>query len=111
MSSLRTSVKDLAKTFAGVDTPIYLVGADRILLFVNAACESWIGAEPESLLGLECRYHSSPDAKGAERAAALLCPPPEAFTAVRQAAEISVPGTEGVSVRTVDFLPLLNGQG
>jgi DNA-binding NtrC family response regulator len=96
------SAQELLRLLHAVETPIYAVGEDRQIVFVNKACAKWLGVEASDLQGRVCRYQSG-DANPLAAAADALCPPPEVFHGNR------ICGT--INGRRAEFMPLGNGDG
>lgn len=62
--------------------PIYLLDAERLIRYSNAACCAWLGVEADALIGSRCDYHTdlSKDHDAAPAVStAGLCPPRDAF--------------------------------
>ena len=67
----------LAQRFDEAIQPVFLIESRRIA-YVNAACATWLGVPEDELIGTECYFGApSPQMNSNERAALLLCPPPE----------------------------------
>ncbi|MEQ8790262.1 MAG: helix-turn-helix domain-containing protein [Pirellulaceae bacterium] len=85
---------------------MYVLDAQRTILFTNAACTKWLGVQEESLVGQRCDYHDGDASQPLAALAARLCPPPEVFSGVRCSAQVSPPAAEDRRDRNVLFLPL-----
>ncbi len=59
--------------------PIYALDEQRRIFYANPAVAQWLETPLDQIVGLVCNYHSRSDANLAQRIAASLCPPPEAF--------------------------------
>lgn len=105
MPPTRASVNELARLLAAVSDPIYVVGANRRLIFVNDACRIWTGIEATELVGQECHYGAAGDASERAAVVATMCPPPEALNGSRIKAPIVLPGRSD-EPRQVEFIPL-----
>ncbi|HWB10324.1 MAG TPA: helix-turn-helix domain-containing protein [Pirellulales bacterium] len=112
----RASANELAKVLAAVGEPLYVVAANRRLVFVNEACGAWTGIDAGALVGQECRYGAAPDADRLTAVAAALSPPPDAFCGQRLTAPVALPDqpdstqpgpSRPDSVRRVEFIPLV----
>jgi DNA-binding NtrC family response regulator len=101
----RASANELGRLLAAVSEPLYVVAADRRLVFVNEACSVWAGIGAAELVGQECEYGVAADATGPAVVAAALCPPPEAFSGTRLRATIVLTGHDD-QARHVEFIPL-----
>ena len=94
-----------------VTTPLFLIGADREVLFFNRGCEQLTGWSADEILGLRCDYASSSDPLEPECLTGSLCPPPETFTGT--AANVPVflrPKSGGSLPRMLRFFPLLSDE-
>ncbi len=56
--------------------PLYVLDDALVILYLNEAARTWLGAEAEELLGRKCVYASGSELSGLDQAAARLCPPP-----------------------------------
>lgn len=84
---------------------MYVLDAERRIVYVNAALESWLGVRSEELVGVRCDYHSLPEAPS--EIAAKLCPPPGAMQGTISSFEFrSDAGVSGTKVRRAHCLPL-----
>jgi DNA-binding NtrC family response regulator len=108
MGVARASANELAKVLAAVGEPLYVVAADRRLVFVNEACAAWTGIDAGELVGQDCRYGAAPEATRLAAVVATLCPPPEAFGGRRITAPVVLPGPTELT-RQVEFIPLVTG--
>jgi transcriptional regulator with PAS, ATPase and Fis domain len=112
MPRVRLPIHGLAKLLDDVASPLYLLDDERRVVYVNAACLSWLGCEAEQIVGAQAGYHSCENANSTDTVAAGLCPPPSVFDGSRTHATVS-PGTAAgnPSVRPAEFLPLADEQG
>jgi DNA-binding NtrC family response regulator len=107
MASKRTLVNDLARLLNKAPEPIYALDEELTIIFLNRACQEWIRADAEGLIGVRAGYHSAPDAASSEGVAAGLAPPPEAFAGQVASALVSVPAGNGEEKhRQAKFIPL-----
>jgi len=90
---------------------MYVLDADRTILFANAACTEWLGVEEESLVGMHCNYHGGAVDDAVTALAARLCPPPEAFDGVCRSSRVAPPSESEERDRTVLFAPLADAEG
>ena len=58
--------------------PIYVVSADRKIVYCNRGLTEWLGIEADHVIGRWVEYHSESDATGTEPLFGL-CPPPSAL--------------------------------
>ncbi len=106
MARPRSEIKQLAVLLASSRNPIYAVNDRRQIVYCNAACEEWLAADREQLLGLQCDYHSGDTG---EPLAAALCPPPVAFSGEPATGQLIWQRDDAATRRAVRFSPL--GQG
>ncbi|HEY2840901.1 MAG TPA: sigma 54-interacting transcriptional regulator [Pirellulales bacterium] len=103
----RTTATGLTRLLNSAAGPVYVLDDQQRLVFLNRACAEWVACEADDLLGLECRYHSSPEAAGPAAIAAALAPPCEVWSGERATALVSIDTGDGATApRRVDFLPL-----
>lgn len=105
----RASANELGRLLAAVSGPLYVVAADRRLVFVNEACSAWSNVDAAELVGQECQYGLADDLTGPAAVASALCPPPESFCGTWLDAVIVLPGRED-QPRQVEFIPLPSGE-
>jgi DNA-binding NtrC family response regulator len=94
MARQASPARQLLKSFDNSAAPIYLVDAQRRLLYANPACCQWLGKSLTELAGQRCDYSvnlesdpQSPPAAGNGTFTALG-PPPEAFEHPQWAGEV-----------------------
>jgi transcriptional regulator with PAS, ATPase and Fis domain len=110
MSAQRLNATELARLLNSAPEPIYVLDDDLRVVFINRACQEWLGNSAEGLLGCRCAYHSSSNVQGAEAVAARLCPPPDVLAGKSVCAMVScIDGGGAVSKRLAKFLPLASG--
>lgn len=103
----RTTATGLTRLLNSAAGPVYVLDDQQRLVFLNRACADWVACEADDLLGLECRYHSSPEVTGPAAIAARLAPPCEVWSGQRATALISIDSGDGIQApRRVEFLPL-----
>lgn len=87
--------------------PVFLLGPDRTLLYLNPACEEWLGVAAAQVVGQYCRAQSRSDREGGAAAAHVLYPPPSAWIEPDRLAWLvwSRPGEPSARWRT-RFTPL-----
>lgn len=103
LSPIRAVVRALEQTPA----PVYVLDAQRRIVFANAALAAWLGVPVEQLLGRVCNYHAG-GADPTEAACAGLCPPPEVLAGKSAGGVVTRLGTAGqpAEERTAHFLGL-----
>jgi len=105
--ALRPTATGLTRLLNSAAGPVYVLDDQQRLVFLNRACADWVACAADDLLGLECRYHSSPEVTGAAAIASALAPPCEVWSGKRATAVITVGAGEGIQApRRVEFLPL-----
>ena len=102
----------LENLLTSADTPVFLLGADRRVLFFNSGCEQLTGWTAADVLGQICEYASSSQIDGAKSLTETICPPPE----VMHGAEKDVPAyithrSGRTSSRIVRYFPLHDTDG
>jgi transcriptional regulator with PAS, ATPase and Fis domain len=110
MAVHRRNIVELGRLLNSVGEPIYVLDDDLTIVFLNRACQEWLGESSEGLLGSRCVYHSSDAVQGPSAVAAGLCPPPQVLAGQPLAATISYTSNEGsLNQRRAQFLPLACG--
>jgi DNA-binding NtrC family response regulator len=111
MPRRRTSANECARLFAEAARPIYLLdGAGRVV-FLNAACAAWLGADADVLVGARCRYGVAESGDAATSLAAGLCPPPEVFQGQRATVQVARRAADGTfEQRDADCVPFALAQ-
>jgi DNA-binding NtrC family response regulator len=107
MSARRITLAGLGRLLNAAAQPLYVLDDELGIVFMNRACEQWLGPGAAELLGQRCAYHSS--ATGGETAAraAGLCPPPEVLTGQIATGSVVAVGADGTRrFRHARFLPL-----
>ncbi|MBN82288.1 MAG: hypothetical protein CMJ70_19325 [Planctomycetaceae bacterium] len=112
MARKRSTANALKQLLSSSSLPVFVLDDQRRIVFANEACCRWVDVVEEDLVGQRCDYHSAPRSTAAEDAASGLCPPPEVFTGVRMAAEVSHRSTTGrLERRVAEFIPLQSTGG
>jgi DNA-binding NtrC family response regulator len=107
MDSIRSSWNRVRKLLDATEQPIYVLDADRRLIYLNTACCDWLGVPAEALLGLACRYAAAAESAGPQAVADLLCPPPDAFHGRSGQALLAKARTDGgLTYRRATYYPL-----
>jgi DNA-binding NtrC family response regulator len=112
MPRSRSSTPSLSRLLHDLESPIYVLDAERRIVFVNAALENWLNVTGEEIIGTRCDYHALASADRVSDIAGLLCPPPAAFFGDRPSFMVpsNVDGAV-TSVRQARCLPLLRHSG
>lgn len=114
MTRPRSPGNQLLRWLGDVASPIYVVDGQRVILYANAAAETWLGVDASQLCGLRCDYHSPVDATNEPLSplAAALCPSPESFNGTSTRRLLAVKTVSGVvSRRLADQWPLSGENG
>jgi transcriptional regulator with PAS, ATPase and Fis domain len=108
LSPIRAVLRALERSCA----PVYVLDAQRRIVFANAALATWVGLPAEQFLGRPCHYHAGGQ-DALEAACAGLCPPPEAFVGASETALVFRPATEDrpAEQRRARCLPLPSADG
>ncbi len=107
MARMRRTGVELAKLLDAASRPVYLLDDEGTLVFCNYACAKWLGRQPNELIGLRCRYHSTSADGTAEALSAGLCPPPGALAGQPTTGGVAVIDGDGrLRRRTAAFVPL-----
>jgi DNA-binding NtrC family response regulator len=110
MAAPRRPANELFRFLEGTAQPLCLMNEDRQVVFVNAACATWLGVSADELMGRVARFKSG-DAGQIAAAVDTLCPPPQVFNGERASALLTRPTGSEVEQRHADFLPLAgNGE-
>lgn len=94
-----------------VDSPVFLVDAQRRLVFLNDGCQALTGWTLPEVVGSVCEFASSGDAESVEALTGSLCPPQETIDGEpRDVVRRFVHRESGQTVpRMVHFYPLDTG--
>lgn len=95
-----------------VDSPVFLVDAQRRVVFLNDGCESLTGWSLSEVVGNVCEFASSGDASSIAALTGSLCPPQETLDGeVRDVARRFVHRETGDTLpRMVHFYPLTTNE-
>ncbi len=111
MPTPRVHAVELVRLFNEARQPIYVLDEDLTVIFLNRACQAWLGTAGEGLLGQTCAYHSSLAVAGPQAAAAALCPPPASLEGEVAIATVARIAEDGTSIKhRARFLPIGAGE-
>jgi DNA-binding NtrC family response regulator len=97
----------LERWLTATTTPVFLLGADRKVLFFNAGCERLTGWAADDVVGQSCQYASVADQALVAALTASLCPPAEVFAGQELSLPAYVTPKQGpVLARMLHFYPL-----
>ena len=68
---------ELARLLNSAKQPIYVLDEDLTIVFLNRACQEWLGAAPKGSWAGDVRTIPVPRLSGPDAVAAGLCPPPQ----------------------------------
>jgi DNA-binding NtrC family response regulator len=106
MRPARAFGHEFLRLLAQIAAPVYVLDEQRRVVFLNQAAATWLGVEPEQLIGRTCRYQSG-DADSLSALADALCPPPEVFQGHKACGSITKPSADGSpDTRHAEFIPL-----
>lgn len=123
MKKSRKFNRSLGTHFDRSADPIYLVNSDRQIVYMNAACLTWVGLDGDEAEDLQCFFTSEDTIDPKDEPVKGLCPPPEIlFEAPSDAqangpaendlgpitASVFVSRSEGTETRHATFHRLLN---
>jgi len=107
MARTRSNINALSRLLGECPVPVYALDQHRRIVYCNAACVTWLGIEPQQLIGRTCDYHSDLPQRAERPAPDYLCPPPESFSGQAQDGEVAWPGDDGtIRRRRARFVPL-----
>jgi DNA-binding NtrC family response regulator len=91
--------------------PMYLIDAQRRIVYCNVALAAWIALEPKRIVGRRVEFHSEePKSEELNRDSAPLtdlCPPPSAFVGKAGKGTVSCQARDGHIIhRAAEFVPL-----
>ena len=112
MAKARSIPTRLLRLLENTADPVYVLDADRAILFCNQACANWIGVEAASLVGRRVDYVTGDEMHGVPGAAAGLCPPPDVFAGRARSGHVSSMSSGGrLLYRKARFMPLADEDG
>ena len=79
MAKPNAPIKNLTRYFDKLESPVYLLSVDSIVLYANEACAKWVGLNRDVIVGIRCIYSSNDCENHVEERLQGLCPPPEYF--------------------------------
>lgn len=63
---------------------MFVLNADRVIVFANPACCQWLDCQSDQLTGVRADYHGAAGATSTSAKATALCPPPDLFSGAAQ---------------------------
>jgi len=110
MARGRIGSLELARLLDAVGQALYVLDAERTIVFCNQACADWLGRPAEEVQGGKCVWSSSSEG-GADSVAAGLCPPPAALAGQETSGVVGCGHPDGqLSRRRARFIPLAGEQ-
>lgn len=106
MARTRLGIAELARLLDATGQPLYVLDSERRIVFANAACLAWTGAEVHALQGAVAVYQSPASPSGPESVAAGLCPPPDVFAGKETTAVVGCLVGGKLRRRRARFVPL-----
>lgn len=107
MPRKRSIANALKRLFSASTQPIYVLDAERRIVFCNASFSDWIEIPEESILDQRCDYHSQTGTSQIQDTLASLCPPPEVFTGQQARITVCVRRPSGTTEeKQITFVPL-----
>lgn len=111
MARPRSLLGNFRKLVAEAAHPIWMLDADRRVVYLNEATTQWLGIREEAAVGQRCDFSWAADEESEARLAALA-PPPEVFEASGVIpARVVTPRGANLSRRAVTFVPLRDRAG
>ena len=105
------SVSRFSRMLQELDTPVYVLDEQHVLVYFNEALVQWANADADSLLGQTCRYHTSASRLHHEILAAALAPPPEVEQGLRTQTVLVIDAVSEIRYRRAEFFPLASAEG
>jgi DNA-binding NtrC family response regulator len=115
MPRSQANVDSLTKLLDESSRPIYVVDAQRRIVYCNPALAAWIDWEPKRIVGRRVEFHSEEPTsavaiRGESAPLTDLCPPPHALAGETSVGTISCLARGGrMLLRTAEFMPLAGG--
>lgn len=112
MPRSRTAILSLTNVLDRSSRPVYAVDPERQIVYCNTALSTWLGLEPQAVLGRYVEYHSLPveeehGAHAVGRSLTGLCPPPSSLAGEQSLGTVSCIGHDGRLLhRRAEFVPL-----
>ena len=75
MARKRAYITGLSRLLAAHAQPVYVVDAQRTVVYCNPACIEWTGLAVDELIGRQCAYSSGHRDDGSFEPLSGLCPP------------------------------------
>lgn len=106
------NVRRLNAIFQQADEPIFVLDADRKLIYVNRAWEELTGHSIDEVAGLACLPHEPDPNGGLEGLVGSFCPPPEALEGQPASVLALIVHAEGSRQwKRLEFWPLRGREG
>ena len=94
-----TKIRPLSRLLDTSEAPLWVIGPDGRLVYLSAGIQTWLGVEPEQLLGRKCVAGSAVTDDPMDLLAASLSPPPGLNQCGTASLRISPAGTSPTEVR------------
>lgn len=99
--------RPLVRMLSASPLPIYVLDAQRSIVFANPSFGQWTDSDTKSWIGRICSYHTGGDRQDGDTQAAYLCPPPETFLGNNTQGNVSCCGVDGqILTRRAQFIAL-----
>lgn len=110
--TLSSSRTELARLLHRESRPVYVLDEEHRLVFLNKACEAWLGQPEEKLIGQLCLYAAQGSAAKSPDGLPGLAPPPEVAAGERRTGPVyGGDATRGAVARESEFVPLRDERG
>ena len=97
---------NLSRLLSEIRVPVYVLDDQRTVVYVNAAFESWLNVDGETLLGRRCDYGSAASKDRIDAILSAICPPPTAFAGETTQGLLLCPLQGQTTSRRTRFVPL-----
>ena len=112
MGRKRFYISGLSRLLAAYPQPVYVLDANRVVVYCNTACLDWTRATVDEIVGRRCDYHSHNSDDGTPNLLGGLCPPPEVFQGRPITTTVACADPDGHWIdRPAECLPLADSQG
>ncbi len=79
MARIHLSTAAVARIFERTTSPVFIIGFDRSIRYLNAACADWVQIVAEEAVKAKCIYTSENLPDGLQEKLSGICPPPTLF--------------------------------